>query len=210
MPDDIHTLDEQEEIPSDVTSGERQPRRRRTHIDYSEKNEEDEKDISGEDSDGDQPYNPSDNEQSSEDDQQEETTAEDDASDKKKRRPKTKKDIPIDDSDCDTSEDEEKEMRREKKNIRRTRMEAERELGKSLTKEWEYQEEDEPIRRRFRKEVWQNSSRSQLMDGSENGYTKLILDKLDRGEPLTASESYLGPGVKTIENYEFGVRKLQN
>ena len=203
----------EQNVASEVPFRARQSRRKRRCVNYEENNEEEKNDISGEDSDGDQTYNPCDNEQGSEDDEYETNFEKDDGSFEKppdkKRRLKTKKGI-IDDSDCGSSDDEQKEERREKKKNRRIRMEAEKELGKSLIKEWDFQEGDEVILKRLRREIWLNSSRSQLMDGSETGYNKSILDKLEQGEPLTNSESYFGPGVKTIETYIFGLKKILN
>ena len=99
----------EQNVASEVPFRARQSRRKRRCVNYEENNEEEKNDISGEDSDGDQTYNPSDNEQGSEDDEYETNFEKDDGSFEKppdkKRRLKTKKGI-IDDSDCGSSDDE--------------------------------------------------------------------------------------------------------
>ena len=80
-------------------------------------------------------------------------------------------------------------------------MKEELELGQSMGNKWCFQPADQPILKKFRREVWLNSGKSQQMDGTQSGQTKLIVDKLEQGEEISAREACLGPGVGSISTY---------
>ena len=117
----------------------------------------------------------------------------------------------MEDTDGDDTEDTgEKEERQKKKNSRRNRMEEEYELGKLMVKEWDYEEADEEVLVKFRREVWMNSGKSQQMDGSETGMVREVLDKLEAGLKLSSQESLCGVAVSTVTTYENGLRKVMS
>ena len=181
---------------------------RKRRINYSKMCEDEDRDIS-EDSGSDISYDPKEKDSSAEDLKEEEPPI-------KVRRVSGRKDRrrigikPLKDTDEDDSDTEEKNSRRERKTFRRVRMEEELKLGEGMTKEWEFHKDDDEVLTKYRKEVWLNSEKSQQMDGSESGLTRIILVKLNAGIKLTPQETQTGVGVATIENYVNGLRKDMN
>ena len=181
---------------------------RKRKVDYTKMCGED-NDISGEDSRSDVDFKPEEDEYPAEDLVEKEPT-------KKMRRVSDDRSLwkkeskAMQDTDGDDSDTEEKEKRIERKKLRHIRMEEEFKLGQEMIKEWEFHEDDELMRTKFRKEVWLKSDKSQQMNGSETGLTRTVVDKLEAGLQLSQEESLCGAAIKTVVTYEIGLRKVMN
>ena len=181
-------------------------------VKYAEQ-EESEEDISGEDSNGDEVYMPGVEDVEEEDDSSEEEGHRKDLIQEKVKRVKSisKEGCKAEqETDEEFSSDEEDHTRKERKSTRRTRMQEELELGNTLKKNWDFKPDDDEIMRRFCKEIWDQSSRSAEMDGSETGFIKEVLNKLNIGLKLTNIEAQFGPGVSTILKYTSDLKKIMN